>query len=206
MIDANGSPHTPGTPGLSERLAIPVGSPVIGTVGVVNWRKAPDLFLELAWRIARMPLDPTPHFVWVGGGHADDRARFREDIRAAGLEERVHLVSPVEDPLDWMRAFTVFVLPAREDAFPLACLEAASVSCPTVCFDSGGIPEFVESDAGVVVPYPDLDGFAMAVADLLCDPSRRAALGELARSRVWERHHVDVAAPALHSALTTWAR
>lgn len=206
MIDASGTEHPPAAADLTERLALPAGSPVIGTVAVVNWRKAPDLFLQLAWRIARLPIDPPPHFVWVGGGASDARARFGDDIRAAGLEDRVHLVAPVEDPLEWMRAFSVFVLPAREDAFPLACLEAASVSCPTVCFDSGGIPEFVESDAGVVVPYPDLDRFALAVADLLRDPARRAALGEVARSRVWDRHHVGVAAPALHSALTTWAR
>jgi glycosyltransferase involved in cell wall biosynthesis len=185
---------------LRSRLGIPIGAPVVGTASVINWRKGPDLLLQLAGMLEEV------HFVWVGGGDDEPSRRFRAEVSAAGLADRVHVVPVVAAPSDWVRWFDVFVLPAREDAFPLACLEAAAASRPIVCFDSGGMPEFVDADAGVVVPYPDVAGFAAAVSALLEDPGRRAAMGAAGRARVVAHHDVTVAAPKLHADLRRWCR
>ncbi len=205
MIDATPPPPAAAPSDLRRRVGIPDHAPVVGTVAVVNWRKAPDLFLQMATLLLKRRRGRDAHFVWVGADADEPSRRFRADIDAAGLARRIHLVPSVADPLEWMRMFSVFVLPAREDAYPLACLEAASVGCPIVCFNSGGIPEFVGSDAGIVVPFPDVDALTDAVEGLITRPDRRASLGGVAARRVAFHHDVQVAAPRLHRDLLNWS-
>lgn len=174
---------------------------VVGTAGTVDWRKAPDLFLALAQAVRRR-LGRDPVFVWLGGNPDSpvwDAALA--DRHRAGLEGVVHFVGEQGDPFDWLRALDLFVLPSREDAYPLVCLEAASVGVPTVCFATGGIADFVAPEdeplAGAVVPYPDIGGFAEAITMLLTDPAECRRRGEVARERVAALHSVDVGAQLL---------
>ena len=174
---------------------------VVGTAGTVDWRKAPDLFLALAQMVHRR-LDRRVVFVWLGGNpDSPVWEAAHADLARADLEDVVHFVGEQPDPIDWLRALDLFVLPSREDAYPLVCLEAASVGVPTVCFATGGIADFVAPDgedpAGAVVPYPDLVGFVAAVEALLTDPDERRRRGEVARRRVAERHAVAVGAQGL---------
>jgi glycosyltransferase involved in cell wall biosynthesis len=129
---------------------------------------------------------------------------FLAERDAAGLADVVHHVAAVDDATDAMAGFDLFALTAREDAYPLACLEAASLGVPLVCFDAGGMGEFVEGDAGVVVAYPDVGALAGAVLDLLDRPEARAAAGRTGADRVRQRHVPDVAAPRLHASLARW--
>lgn len=173
------------------------GDLVVATAGTVDWRKAPDLFLALAQGVRRR-LDRRVIFVWLGGGPASpvwDAAQA--DLARAGLEDRVRFVGEQGAPFDWLAAMDLFVLPSREDAYPLVCLEAASLGVPTVCFATGGISDFVappgEELAGAVVDYPDLGAFAEAVVSLLVDEPERRRRGEVARQRVSRDHAVAVA-------------
>jgi glycosyltransferase involved in cell wall biosynthesis len=187
------------------------GDLVVGTAGTVDWRKAPDLFLAAAAELrALLPGRRVVH-VWIGGGELSPAWEAAHEMAAAaGLGDAVCFVGEQADALDWMRAFDLFVLPSREDAFPLVCLEAASVGVPVVCFDTGGIADFVapsgEPPAGAVVPYPDVVAFARACARLLDDDAERAAAGELAARRVAERHAVEVGARHLLDELEAVAR
>ena len=173
------------------------GDLVVATAGTVDWRKAPDLFLALAQGVRRR-LDRRVIFVWLGGGPASpvwDAAQA--DLARAGLDDRVRFVGEQGAPFDWLAAMDLFVLPSREDAYPLVCLEAASLGVPTVCFATGGISDFVappgEELAGAVVDYPDLGAFAEAVVSLLVDEPERRRRGEVARQRVSRDHAVAVA-------------
>jgi len=77
-------------------------------------------------------------------------------------------------------------------------MEAAALGVPTVCFDgAGGGREFVEDDAGCVVPYLDVGAMAECVLDLLRNNELRTKLGRRARDKVRERHDIDVSAPKL---------
>ena len=193
-----------------ERIGARPGDLVVGTAGTVDWRKAPDLFLALAHELDRR-VDRRIVLVWLGGGPSSPAWDWALEMRtAAGLDDRVTFVGEQDDPLDWMRAFDLFVLPSREDAFPLVCLEAASVGVPVICFDSGGIGDFVapegEPPAGAVVPFPDLAAMADACTALLLDDALRRRAGALARDRVAERHAVEVGARALLHELQLVAR
>jgi glycosyltransferase involved in cell wall biosynthesis len=174
---------------------------VVGASGTVDWRKAPDLFLSLA-RAVRARTTRRVVLLWLGGGDASPLwEAMQEAVGLMGLADDVVFVGEQPDPVDWLRALDLFVLPSREDAFPLVCLEAASVGVPVVCFDTGGIGGFVAPDgepaAGAVVPFPDLTAFTDEVVRLLADDQARQQAGEHGRRRVAERHSVEVGSEAL---------
>ena len=182
-----------------RQLGIPPDARVVGSCGTLDWRKAPDLFVRLAGLVADRAAADDMHFLWLGGGSDSPvAASLERDVARSPVGERIHLVPETADPMPWFGTMDVFALPAREDAFPLVCLEAASLGVPMVCFDNGGMPEFVAArGGGLVAPYPDLDAFAEHLHTLLDDPVRREKMGREARTGIESAHTVDVAAPAL---------
>jgi len=183
-------------------LRIEDGVPVVGGGGVIEWRKAPDLFVALAAELDRRG-GTVPAFVWVGGRHEGAMwERVAHDLEAAGLGGRVHFLADRDDPARWFSLFDVFALTSREDPYPLVCLEVGLLGVPTVCFATSGTAELVEPDAGGqgagrAVAHADVVAMADEVASLLADDERRRALGRAAGDRVRARHDVEVAAPAL---------
>ena len=97
----------------------------------------------------------------------------------------MHLVGNVQSPFDYYEVLNLVALTSREDPFPVAMLEAASSGLPIVCFDNaGGAPEFVQQDAGIVVPYIDIERMADACVRILGDDELRMRLGASAKRKV----------------------
>lgn len=181
-------------------LGIPEGAFIVGASGTLNWNKAPEFFVQIAREVySRDPQAPI-FFVWVGGAEEGslEMFRIRYDIRQSGLEDRVFFLEHKSNPLDYYAALDVFAMVSRQDSFPLVCLESASLAKPIVCFDkAGGIPEFVEHDAGFIVPYFDLDAFASKILKLFENPDLKNELGERAAQKVALRANVESSAPKI---------
>lgn len=151
--------------------------------GTTDWRKGPDLFVEIA-RLA-CSRDARLKFVWIGG----DPAPFMEQVRSAGLERRILFVGNRRESRRYYYAGHIFLLSSREDPCPLVALEAADAGLPVVCFaGAGDIPGFVGEVCGVVVPYEDVGAAAQAVVRLAGDARLRCVQGEEGRRRAMERH------------------
>jgi glycosyltransferase involved in cell wall biosynthesis len=180
-------------------LKIPADAPVIGGSGTTDWRKSPDLFVQLA-RAVRNRLAPREvHFVWVGGDAAGPEfGMLWHDVRRLGLEPFVHFIGHRENPRDYFSCFDLFALTSREDPYPLVVLEAAALGLPVLGFEkSGGVGEFIEKDAGFMVPYLDIDAMSARAAELIANDSLRRSLGARAREKAAQRHDVSVAAPRI---------
>jgi glycosyltransferase involved in cell wall biosynthesis len=186
---------------LAEEIGIPEHSRIVGTCGVVYWLKGSDLFLQLALALrARAPLMPV-HLVWVGAkphGEGFYSFSFQHDLEQAGLASCVHFIGSRPNPLDYIASFDVHSLVSREESLSLVMLEAATVEVPTVCFDGAGGPaEFVQDDAGSVVPYLDVSAMAESVLNLLESEDLRSRLGRRAHEKARAWHDIEVAAPKL---------
>jgi glycosyltransferase involved in cell wall biosynthesis len=182
-----------------EELGAGSDAEIVCGSGTTDWRKAPDLFVQVA-RLVRGRLSGRDvHFIWVGGdAEGAEFTQLRHDVEKSGLAGAVHFLGHRPDPRDCFAASDVFILPSREDPFPLVNLEAASEGVPIVCFDgSGGSGEFVEEDAGFVVPYLDVEAMAGRVVEILTTPGLRDRLGRRAAEKVRERHDIEVVAPKL---------
>jgi glycosyltransferase involved in cell wall biosynthesis len=194
-------PDDPGKPdaALQRKLGIPDDAMIVGGSGTTDWRKAPDLFIQLAGYVQRLLPDRPVHFLWVGGANQGPVwGKLRHDAQRIGLQDRVHFTGHVENPMAYYRLFDVFAMVSREDPFPLVNLEAGALGIPTVCFKgSGGSEEYVEAGGGLAVPYLDLPAMADRMAGLLCAPDKRNAMGTRARETVRSRYDVSVIAPRI---------
>ncbi|MFC0340105.1 glycosyltransferase family 4 protein [Paracoccus niistensis] len=87
---------------------------------------------------------------------------------------------PAEIIAHWLARRPVFTSAARFEPFGLAVLEAAQAGCPLVLSDIPTFRELWDGAATFVAPG-DAQGFADAIAGLLAEPARHAALGQAAR-------------------------
>jgi glycosyltransferase involved in cell wall biosynthesis len=179
-----------------KRLGIPSKAVVVGGCGNAEWRKGVDLFLLIARQL--LNAHPEVHFVWVGIPEVgEETRRLQYDLARMDMANRVHLLPPGGDYLDYVACFDLFTLTSREDPYPLVILEAGLNQNPVLCFaGSGGSPDFVGTDTGCLVPYLDLSAMVTALARLTDDPAERTRLGKLFYERAMA-HDVAALVPKL---------
>jgi glycosyltransferase involved in cell wall biosynthesis len=169
--------------------------PIVGACGTLEWRKGPDLFVQVAARVHKRR--PDARFVWLGGS-PEATPDIERDARVLGLAESLRVLPPTDDPLPVLGSFDVLALTSREDPFPLVALEASALEVPVVTFaDNGGLQELLTPETGRLVPYLDLDAMADAIVELLDDTAERERIGAAAAAVIADKHDVDVVAPAL---------
>lgn len=172
-----------------------VSSPIIYGCGTLEPRKGPDIFCDVAEILIESGVRDF-QMKWIGGAANYDLA---QEIEKRGISEHVEWLGMHADPRRLLRNGAMFVLPSREDAFPLVCLEAAEQGLPVICFDhrAGSMHKFVETDAGIVVDYLDAEKMAQAIKALLQDPARRKKLGAKAKEKIEIRHLTEAVCPQI---------
>ncbi|PZG09671.1 glycosyltransferase family 4 protein [Nonomuraea aridisoli] len=121
-----------------------------------------------------------PLFVVAGEGP------LREELQRRIDAERlpVRLLGNRDDVPDLLGAAVALVMPSRWEGQPLTLREALMTGTPAIASDVGGIPEIL-ADAGILVPYGDVEGFRTAVRALLADvaTAERLAAAAVRRGR-----------------------
>lgn len=69
----------------------------------------------------------------------------------------------------------VFVNPTYADMFPTVNLEALACGTPVITYKTGGSPEAVDENTGMVIPQGDVDALAKAIIQLKDKPLSREA-------------------------------
>lgn len=169
-----------------KQLNIPDSAFVVGGCGSIEPRKGLDHFANILKRSREMGEDV--YFLWIGGPRADTAREFEKVealARQLGISDRLIFTGLTNEPGKYFQTIDVFALTSREDPFPLVCLEAASLGKPVICFaGAGGMPEFVGTDAGAVVPLGDVDEFAREIARFKSDRGSLTRAGERAKEKV----------------------
>jgi glycosyltransferase involved in cell wall biosynthesis len=164
---------------------------LVVAAAVPDRRKGPDLFVHLAAAAHRRRPDVRWAFRWIGAHEDDPRlAHAIEDRALLGAGELVRFLPPTATLRAWLACADAYVLPSRQDAFPLAAVEAALAGLPLLCFASGGIGDLVADDAGALVPYPDLDAMVGHLERWHDRPAERSAAGAAGRRRALANHDV----------------
>ena len=184
-----------------RQLLVPVFKPttkkVIFGCGAVEMRKGFDIFCIVASLLKAKGIDDF-YMYWIGSDSDKDLVAS-EVIAQHNVADVVEFMGVKEYPREFFEWGDIFLLPSREDPYPLVCMEAAECDMPVICFDekAGGMHSFVEDDAGVVVPYLNIEAMVDAVEMLLNDEQKREIFGKIAHQKVKDRHYVDVIAPQI---------
>lgn len=89
-------------------------------------------------------------------------------------------------------AADVAVVPSLEDNLPNTALEALASGVPLVASNVGGLPDLVAPGVtGLLVEPGDAGGLAAALAAVLADPGRRAAMARAARQSAVEVYSLE---------------
>ena len=128
---------------------------------------------------------------FVGAPSKDVSAEsFLKEAEALGVRDAVLYDGPLygADKLAALGRASLFVLPTREDCFPLVVLEAMAAGLPVVSTREGGIPDEVEDGiTGILCEKGNPAALAEAVGALLANPELRERMGSEGRSR-YEAH------------------
>jgi phosphatidyl-myo-inositol dimannoside synthase len=188
---------------------VPADARVVVSISRLVPRKGMDVLIEAAALLAA----ERPDLVVVIGGSGRDRARLDRLVARTGAP--VRLAGRVPDPdlpaLYGCADVSVMLCRNRwagleQEGFGIVFVEAAACAVPQVAGDSGGAAEAVDDGrTGVVVRRPgDPHAVADALAGLLDDPDRRAAMGRAARDRAVAELGYDVLAARLAEVLDRW--
>jgi glycosyltransferase involved in cell wall biosynthesis len=173
---------------ITIELHIPPGAFIVGGCGWIEWRKGVDLFVQVAHSVLKAEQSGKPiYFIWLGNASPIELYKIKYDIRSLGLTTKIILIPNSETPADYFNLFDLFLLPSREDPFPLVCVENALMGNPVVCFDKNvGSTEFIDNTCGAVVPYLDLVKMSEAVLSFYEQPDLLAQAGENIKKRASE--------------------
>ncbi|CAD5931909.1 glycoside hydrolase family 99-like domain-containing protein [Planktothrix agardhii] len=182
---------------IREELNLSEDTFIITTCGTLDWRKGADLLVPLVVLLQEKLTIKKFVYLWIGN-FTNELSESEMDftIKKAGLEQNIMLLGYKANPMNYLNASDIFVLLSKEDPFPLVMSEAAVCKLATVGFDgSGGVSEFVESDAGLLAPYLNLAAMAEKIAILYNNPQLRKEMGENAYRKVNELYNETVLAP-----------
>ncbi len=134
-------------------------------------------------RAAKQLLAAFPDARFEVAGDGDQRAELEALHTALGLGDRFVFRGSISDVPAFLRSLDVAVLPSHSEGMSNAVLEYMAAGLPVVATAVGANPTLL-AGCGVLVPPNDDTALAAALAALLRDPARAAALGTAARARV----------------------
>lgn len=167
-------------------LGIPPEVPVIGSVGRLDYQKAPEDMVAAIAALGR----PEVRMVWVGDG--DLRARVERRIARAGLTGRFLLLGERQDVPALLPGFDAFAMSSLYEGLPCAVVEAMTCGVPVVATAVNSVPEVVvPGKTGLLVPTRDPAGLARALGYLLDHTDEAAAMASEARLRLGDRFRAE---------------
>ncbi len=168
---------------MREQLGIAPDCPVVLMVACLKPQKAPLDYVRVCARIsARLP---RAHFLLAGDGQM--RCAMEEQILAAGVSEKFHLLGWQPDITSLLHASDALVLTSLWEGLPRVIPQAMSAGLPVVVTRVDGSPEAVkQNETGFVLEPGDIDGIAEKTLYLLENPEKARRMGLAGRALVAE--------------------
>jgi len=171
-----------------HQLGLTADSILIGVVAQLIPRKGHAVLLRAA--PALLAERPRLHIAFFGQGPL--AASLKQQIDAAGLGGRVHLMGFRDDLPSIFPCLRLLVHPALMEGLGVSLLQGAAAAVPVVASDVGGIPEAVSDEVtGLLVPPGDADALARAIRRLLADESLSRRFGAAGAERILREFSVD---------------
>jgi colanic acid/amylovoran biosynthesis glycosyltransferase len=166
-------------------------------VGRLCEQKGQLLLIEAAQRLVEAGVD----FTLTLAGDGELRGEIEALIHEYGLGSRIAITGWISSDEVRQRLLDAraLVLPSFAEGLPVVIMEAMALRRPVISTYVAGIPELVhDGEHGWLVPAGDVDALVSAMKQCLeAPPNNLESMGDAARQRIVQRHHVDKEAARL---------
>lgn len=180
----NGIPHFEMLPQEEARreLGAQINADIwIGTISELHKNKGLDFTLRAFARVAKDR--PGIAFIIIGDG--EEREPLEKLVLALGIQKQVVFAGFRDNAKKYLKAFDIFTLTSRTEAFPYVPLEAGLAELPVVASSVGGIPEMIENEKnGFLVEPSNVDAISEALLKLIENTDLRQKLGSNLKNKV----------------------
>ncbi|MFH1688194.1 MAG: glycosyltransferase [bacterium] len=184
-IDRFGRPTDDELAGTRRRWGLGPEHVVVGAVA--NLRPVKNLTFLIRVASQMCPSHSNLRFVVLGEG--PQRPELEKLIARHDLTGVFLLPGKSSTVAQDLYSFDIAVLCSKGESLSNSLMEYCAAERPAVASDVGGNAEVLDSpEVGMVYPPDDIDCFRQALASLMEDPARAAAIGRAARRSVAERY------------------
>jgi len=146
---------------IKSKYAVGDRKMILGVAGTWDRRKGLDDFVKL-----NQSIDKNIVIVLVGLNQSQLKT-LPENMIGIPRTENITELAEIYSAAD------VFVNPTYVDNFPTTNIEALACGTPVITYNTGGSPEAVDADTGIVVEKADLKGLLAAVNTVLKNGRKR---------------------------------
>ena len=183
-----------------EHYGLPADAFVFGLMGRVDPLKGQHVAID-ALRLLH-DQGQKAHLLLVGESTRNEGNAYaqhiHDQIRAAGLQDVVHLHPYAREVAAFYKSIDVFLLCSKGETFGTVTVEAMACQVPIIGTNSSGTPELLgNGDYGLLVAPDDAEELASAMRHLMDNPSESKAVAQLAELRYQKRYSKSASVQAM---------
>ena len=150
---------------VAETPRLSGGGLTVGVVSRLEAIKGMDLVVPAFAKVCRE--HPAVRLLVVGDG--SQRTLMERQAEEAGVRDRVELVG--RQPQCALQAYydriDILLMPSRSEGFGLTAIEGMARGCVVVAADTGGLPEVVTAEVGLLHRREDVEDLARCISRLV---------------------------------------
>jgi glycosyltransferase involved in cell wall biosynthesis len=133
------------------------------------------------------------HLHLIGDGPL--KPKIEKEVNNMGLNSNITFYGFVNNPLSYIKAADVFILPSIIEGLPAVILEAMYCEIPVIAYNVGGISEIVvNGQTGWLIEKNDESGFKNTLDKVLGNHENISLRIEMAKNMVTENYSNDIIA------------
>lgn len=148
---------------------------IIGTIAELHKNKGIDFLIEAVSQLK----DKLPNaLIWIIGD-GEEKNNLRSLVKKYKLKDQIFFLGKIDEAKKYLKAFDIFTLTSRTEAFPYAILEAGQANLPIIASTVGGIPEVISDfNLGMLVRPGNIKEIKLALTRLIDSPAERHLFGK----------------------------
>lgn len=125
--------------------------------------------------VSKLDVSYNIKLLMVGDGpKREELVKLANDLN---IQDKVLFLGFINDLIPILAMSDIFVLPSIREAISIALIQAMCIGKPCIASNTGGIPEVVSSQNGILVEPKDVEGLKAAISTLYSNKDLRTVIG-----------------------------